>query len=173
MAAVGLIHQHGPAPLLQPLDQRGWVQPVTLIGRMHQHCRADRWMLRRKGRQNGFEPGLIRCCRVAAVWPIRRIKQQRRQLPEQTGLNQAAVGVARHQHRLPWAADAQQGRLQQPCGAVDAVPAAVDPHRIRRGTLAVGHSSFALQWPPKRWQFRQVPEAGGSFQQPPHRRREG
>ena len=173
MTAMGLIHQHGPAPLLQASDQRCRVKPIALIGGMHQHCRADRWMLRRKGRKNALEPRSISGSGVAAVWLVGQIEQQWRELAKQAGLNQTAVRIARHQHRLPRAADAQQGRLQQSCGSVDAVPAAVDPHRIRCSTLAVGHGSVVLQWPPQRRQFRQVPEAGGSLQQPPHRRREG
>ena len=41
VTAMGLIHQHRPALLMQQRDQRTWIRGIALIGGMQQHGCSD------------------------------------------------------------------------------------------------------------------------------------
>jgi hypothetical protein len=42
VGAMSFIHKHGPATTMQSGDQGSWINGVTVISGMHEHCRHDR-----------------------------------------------------------------------------------------------------------------------------------
>ena len=129
VAAMGFIHQHRPALSLQATNHGCRIDGVALVGGVHEHRSGDRRVVLRQGGKHRFDPGPIWRVRLAPLTVEGQVEQEGGEVPQQTGLNQAAVGIARQQHRLAGPADAEQGCLQQPCGAIDAIPAAIHPHR--------------------------------------------
>ena len=151
MTAVGFIHQHATALLLQPLNYCRWVIGIALVGGMHQNCSTDGGSIAGQGLKHPFDPGRIRRCRLAPVALKGEIEQHRPQVPKNAGLNQAAMHVAGQQHPLSGPDHGQQCGLQQPRGPVHPVPAARHPHRCRGGALAVCDGAVRLQRTAKGW----------------------
>ena len=118
---MGFIHQHRPALSLQATNHGCRIDGVALVRGVHEHRSGDRGVVLRQGGKHRFDPGPIRWVRLASLPVEGQVKQQGGEVPQQTGLNQAAVGIARQQHRLAGPADAEQSCLQQPCGAIDAI----------------------------------------------------
>lgn len=165
MTAVGFIHQHATAPLLQPLNHRRRVIGIALVGGMNQNRGTDGRSIAGQCLQHPFDPCGIHRCRLAPVALKGEIEENRPQIPENAGLNQAAMHIAGKQHPLSGTDHRQQGGLQQPCGPVYAVPAACHTHLCRGGALAFGDGALWFQWTAKGWQFRQVPDASSASKQ--------
>ena len=88
-------------------------------------------------------------------------------------MQQGAVQVAGQQHPLTRLSEGQQTSLEQPAGAIDAVPAALGPKQLGDGRLALGHGPFRFQRPPDLGQLRQIPAPGSLAQQLRQGRRQG
>ena len=134
---------------------------------MHQHRGADAGVLAGEVVEHALQPIRIGGLGLAPLAAKGQVKQQRVELAQQAGLNQAAVGVAGQQHALAGAAEAEQGGLEQSGGAIDAVPTPRHPHGFGSVLLAEGHRPLRLEWTADLRQFRQVPHPRPSFQQPP------
>ena len=107
MAAVGLIHEHRPAPLLQALNQWSRIIGIALVSGMHQHRGADAGVPAGEVVEHSLQPIRIGGLGLAPLAAKGQVKQQRVELAQQAGLNQAAVGVAGQQHALAGAAEAE------------------------------------------------------------------
>ena len=94
---------------------------------------------------------------MASIVQKWQIEQHRGELTKQAGLEQAAVSIAGHQHRLARSCDGQKSGLQQACGTVDTEPGTLCPNVFSCLLLRFRYSTFALKRPPDVWEFRQIP----------------
>ena len=86
-----------------------------------------------------------------------QVEQQWNQIAQETGLDQAAVGIAWQQNSLARLADGQKRCLQQPRRTIDAVPAAGHTHCYGRLVLTGPHSSLRFEGAADLGKFGQVP----------------
>ena len=102
-----------------------------------------------------------------------QIKEHGLELPEQAAVQQGAVQVAGQQHPLTRLSEGQQTGLEQPTGAIDAIPAALGPEQLGDGRLALGHGPLGFQRPADLGQLRQIPAPRDLAQQLRQGRRQG
>ena len=154
MAAVRLVDQHGPPLLVQQMDQRFEIACIPLISGVNQHGSSDGFGWQGQCAQHIDQPLSVQRSRLASIVQERQIEQHGGELPQQAGLQQAAVSIAGHQHRLPRSCDGQKCGLQQAGGTVDTEPGTLGPNAFGCLLLRFRYGTFAFKGPPDVWEFR-------------------
>ena len=142
MRAMGFIHHHRQALVMQQPDQLVDLSGITVIRGMNKNRTGNAATWIRPGLKALAQTLSSHRPRVTAFAEKRYGQKDRHHATQFTGGDQRTMGIARQQHSFAGLSHRQQTGLEEPRGTVHTKPAVINTQQVSQPLLAGSHRTL-------------------------------